>query len=149
MSFVKISSNIRPREEEAFSVIRFKNKSILTRIQNKALRILKQRAPRKTGAFRKSIKIIESSMRESSGMSRGFVKIMPTSPKTRFIIKKTRPSQGVYVPALGKRIKFGMHPGTASNNFITASKPIIIREAKKIVDEHYGRGKFDIKRFIR
>lgn len=149
MSSVKISSNIRVKEGEAFSLIRLKNKTIIIRLQNMAKKVLKQKAPVRSGKFRRSIKVVESKQRESGGLFHGFVKIMPTAAHSIYVIKKTRPSQGAYVPALKARIKFGMHPGTKANNFISQSKVIIFRKAQEIVDKQYGSGRFDIKRFIR
>ena len=148
MSVVKISSTIRPRETEAFSSLRIKNASIVRRIEKMALRVMKRRAPVHSGKFRNSIRIIESKKRESSGIFQGFVKIMPTALYSKYVIRKTRPSQGTYVPTLKKRIKFGSHPGTRSNNFITLSKIEIIKNAQIIVDNHYGSGRFNVRRFI-
>lgn len=149
MSFVKITTNIRSKEAQALNSLRIKNAAIINRIQNATLKILKRAAPFKSGRFRNSIRIVESSRRESGGIFQGFVKIKPTAPHSKFVIKKTRPSQGAYVPSLHKRIKFGQHPGTASNNFISANKPLIIKKAQAIVDSQYGAGRYDIRRFIR
>jgi len=148
MSVIKITSTIRPREGEAMNSVRIKNASIINRVQKMALRVMKKKAPVHSGKFRNSIQIVESKRRESEGVFRGFVKIMPTAAHSKFVIRKTRPSQGAYVPVLKKRIKFGMHPGTKANNFITLSKIEIIRNAQVIVDNHYGQGRFNIRRFI-
>ncbi len=149
MSFVKISTNIRVNGEQGMNIIRLKNATIINRIQKMTLRVLKRAAPVKTGKFRNSIRIVESSKRESSGIFQGFVKIKPTAPHSKFVIKKTRPSQGAYVPAIKKRIKFGQHPGTRANNFISASKPSIIQKAQAIVDSQYGAGRYNVRQFIR
>lgn len=149
MSFVKISTNIRVNEQQGMNTIRLKNAAIINKIQKMTLRVLKRAAPVATGRFKNSIKIVESSRRESGGIFHGFVKVMPTAVHSRFVIRKTRPSQGAYVPALGKRIKFGQHPGTRSNNFISANKPLIIQKAQAIINAQYGAGRYDIRRFIR
>jgi len=148
MSFVKISSTIRPKESEALNMIKIKNASIVNKIQRMALRVMKKKAPVKSGKFKNSIRIVDSKRRESGGIFQGFVKIMPTAAHSKYVIKKTSPSQGTYVPVLKKRIKFGMHPGTKANDFITLSRIEIIQKTQTIVDDHYGFGKFNIRRFI-
>lgn len=148
MSAIKITSTIRPREKEAMNTVRIKNAFIINKIQKMAKRVMKKKAPVHSGKFRNSIQIVESKRRETEGVFRGFVKIMPTASHSKFVIRKTRPSQGAYVPVLKKRIKFGMHPGTQANNFIAISKVEIIRNAQVIVDDHYGHGRFNIGRFI-
>ncbi len=148
MSFIKITSNIRPKEGEALNLLRIKNASIVNRIQKMALRVMKQRAPVASGKFKNSIRIVDSKRRESGGIFQGFVKIMPTATHSIYVIKKTRASQGAYVPKLKKRIKFGMHPGTRANNFITISRIEISQKAQTVVNDHYGFGKFNIRRFI-
>ena len=149
MSFIKITSNIRPKEGEALNLLRIKNASIVNRIQKMALRVMKQRAPVATGKFRNSIKIINSQKRQSEGIFKGFVTIKATAPNSRYIVRRTSASQGAYVPALKKRIQFGQHPGTSANHFIVASRTEILQKAQAIVNDHYRRGSFDVRRFIR
>ena len=149
MSSVKISSNIRPRETEAFSRLSIKNKAIIKRIQNRGLRIAKTLAPVKSGRFRNGIRIVESKSRQASGEFKGFVKIMATAPHSIFVLRRTRPSQGAYVPVLNARIKFGNHPGTKANPMFKETRERIRIEAQQILNRHYGPGQFNIIRFIK
>jgi len=149
MSFVRITSNIRVNEQGAFDMLRMKNASIVSRIEKMAVRVLKRAAPVKTGRFKNSIRVVQSARRESSGVFQGFVKIMPTALHSMFVIKRTKASPGVYVPKFDARSRFGRHPGTKSNNFISANKPLIIQQAQGIINNHYGPGRLNIKRFIR
>lgn len=149
MLTVKVRSNIRINRAGAATTISLTNANIIKRIENKVLRILKSEAPVKSGKFKRSIRKIESSSRQSEGIFRGFVKIGPTAVYSKYVIRKTRPSQGTYVPSLDRRIKFGQHPGTQANNFISRNIPRILGETQRIIDNHYGKGRFNIAQFIR
>lgn len=146
---VKVQSNIRTNEAGVHTLVGFKNKRIIQQIENKVLRILRREAPVRSGKFKQSIKKIESVQRQNQGDFRGFVLIGPTVLYSKFVVRKTRPSQGTYVPVLDARIRFGRHPGTRANNFISRNMPRINTETQAIVDQHYGRGRFDITRFIK
>lgn len=146
---ITVRTNIRVKEAGAFATIKLKNASIARRIEDMSVRVLKKHAPVKTGRFRNSIEKIASTMRESAGQFQGNVRVGPTIFYRHFVIRRTAPSQGAYVPSLDRRVKFGMHPGTAANPFIRNSKPEIRVGAQKIIDNHYGKGRFDIRNFIR
>ena len=149
MLAVKVSSNIRVNNSGAESAFRLTNARVINKVQNMVKRVLKASAPVKTGKFKRSIVLKESSRRESSGIFQGFVKVGPTALHTVFVVRRTRSSPGVYVPDLKVRIKNGIHPGTRANPFIKNSLPKIQIEAQRIVDEHYGKGRFNMARFVK
>lgn len=146
---IKISTNIRPNEQGFRQTTSIKNARIIRQIENTGVRIMRQEAPVRRGSLRRSIRKLESAARQTGDIFRGFVKIGPTVVYTKYVVRRTKPSQGTYVPELDKRIKFGRHPGTASNNFVLRTKIRLQKEAQQIVDNHYGPGRIDIKRFIK
>lgn len=127
--FIKISSRLNVQEELVSQLMRVKNIKIITKLEEVALFVLKELSPVRTGQLRDSIKVLHSARRVSGGEFQGFIKIGPTAPHARFILKGTR----------------FMKP----NNFVRRSKPIIVKESKRLIDEQYGSGKFNLVKFFR
>jgi len=57
--------------------------------------------------------------------------IYPTVHYFKFIEKGVRPSPGRYVPALGKRVKTGIHPGFAGMHILRDTARAIREELRK------------------
>lgn len=149
MLSVKISTNLRVNAEGAYNYIRLTNGNLISELQDKAVEIYKSESPVRTGRFRSLVIIKNSSRRESGGITQGFATIGSAAPHAKYVVKKTKPSRGAYVPALDARIQFGQHPGTRANNVVSRTVNRLRFEAQRIADKYYGKGRFDIVRFIK
>ena len=129
MSFIRISSRLNVQEALVSQLMQVKNVKIINKIQEVTLFVLKELSPFRTGELRESIKVIESTRRQSGGEFQGFIKIGPTARHAKYILKGT---------------KF-----MSANNFVRRGKPIIIQESNRIIIEQYGSNKFPLSRFFR
>lgn len=130
MSFLQISSKLNVREDLVSRLMLVKNKKITSELGTLAVFVIRKLAPvGLTGELRDSVSIIESKHRQTGGEFRGFIKVGPTARHAKFIIKGTR-----YI---------------TPNNFVRRAKPIIIKETQRLVQEHYGRGKFNVAKFFK
>lgn len=129
LGFIQISSQLNVKEDVVARVMIIKNAHIMDRLEFITHYVLKRLAPVRTGQLRDSIQTIQSVRRESGGSFHGFIKIGPTAPHSRFVIRGTK----------------YMKP----NNFVRRAKPIIITESNKIIIEQYGHGKFNIAQYFK
>lgn len=144
----RIKSSIRVREEAAKQEIFRKNKVIFNKIEDFSISLLKNDASVKTGRFKHSIQTIEKHISETRQGVVGILRIGPTASHSKYVVKRTQPSQGAYIPKLDARIKFGMHPGTPSNPIVKRNRPVIQKYAEGLVREEFG-GRFDINKFFK
>ncbi len=125
------------------------NKRMLRRSQQAMVRIMKREAPKASGSLRNSIKVFKANGSRTSEGYESEISVGASALHAKYVVRRTGPSQGTYVPALGKRIQFGTHPGTPKNNFVIRSKPKIIKEVKKIISEEYNMNRINVVRFIK
>ena len=129
MSFLKISSQLNVQERTVSNVMQIKNFKITEGVGKLAVYVIKELSPvGMTGELRRSVRIIESSKRQSGGEYKGFIRVGPTASYARFIIRGTR-----YI---------------TPNNFVRRAKPVIIAETNRLVQMHYGRGKFRLAKYF-
>ena len=112
------------------------------------IEILKHKAPKDTGKFASTIRSYRETVRKSNGVNYHRFVVGPTAPNSIFIIRATKASPGRYVPAIRKRIKSGMHPGTAANPFLEKSVNIINREIKLMYKDELNLKRLGIFKFI-
>lgn len=133
MSFVEIKSNIIVKLAKFDRDASVKNARVVGLIERMAVRALKRNAPVASGKFKRSIRAVPNVVRETRGETYGLVRVKPTAKNSVFVLRRTKASPGMYVPAIKKRVKVGRHPGTAANNFIRDTRPEIISKAKIIL----------------
>lgn len=94
-------------------------------------RIMQDEAPVKTGELRGGIVIKERTPERA--------RIGPTHIKARAIEYGSKSSPGRFVPAIGKRVKTGMHPGTGGHYFIERTFERTVDHVNKKISEFTRR----------
>ncbi len=89
---------------------------------------MKGLVPVRTGTLRDSIRTISKQIQEGGVDLRSNSFVGTTLRYAGFVDKGTKPSRGVFVPFLGRRIQTGVHPGTPASNFIQRTKEVIDME---------------------
>ena len=89
-----------------------------SRLLNFVRTTMKSEAPRRTGALRDSINIKVKTTSGGKRDKRYHGRVGPSVRYAHFVERGTGPSPGKFIPAIEKRIKAGMHPGTPRNPFI-------------------------------
>ncbi len=145
---IKIRSDIRVNEQSALQIVGLKNRTVIEKINRIIVRILKTNAPVRTGKFRESIKVLSKIIKPGDQYS-GLTVIGPTAPHSKFVVRRTRASQGAYIPVLDARIASGNHPGTKANRIVHRSINTIRSETQRILNDQYGSGKFNVVQFIK
>lgn len=152
---VQISTNIIVKQG-AFRMSQItRNAKIMRQSANLTKRVLVRDAPVHSGKFRRTISVIDSTKRDAEGSYTGNFKVMPTSSKTKYIIKKTKRSPGMFIWRIKKRYKksnlykLGEHPGTKANNFITLAKPEIRAKIHELVRKEYGANALNLVQYIK
>ena len=95
---------------------------LFEKIANKTLRIMREEAPVNTGRLKASI-AVKSKNKHAGGRDRRFsASVGPSVSYANYVSKGTSPSPGRFVPAIKKRVRTGMHPGTPANNFVSRTR---------------------------
>lgn len=160
--------SIVPKEsqESIRHKLRIGNKRIIKNVMQMMYDTYVEKAPKHTGAFIRSIKVIRKkiTLGEKRGVFADFT-IGPTHPNSRFILSKTRPSPGRYVKRWDRRIskyalnesefagnetkliaRYGMHPGTPGFS-INKIRFVALERAHRILENHYIRH-FDVRKYL-
>ena len=83
---------------------------------------MKSLVPVRTGTLRDSIRTISKQIQDGGIDLRSNSFVGTTLRYAGFVDTGTRPSSGRFVPALGRRVQTGTHPGTPASNFIQRTK---------------------------
>lgn len=111
-------------------------KTAIDKIERDGIRILKSKTPVRTGRLRNSMTTIKKSSVSGGGLDlRTGVVIGSRLPYANYVDKGVKESSGRYVPALGRRITTGIHPGFRARNFVSAAKPLIEENMKKTLEK--------------
>lgn len=146
---MNITSDIRVNEQGIMNKINSKGRRIGQIAEKIMITELRKAAPVSKGRLRNSIKtIVVDSRTDQRGFSSKIV-VGPTARHAKYVIRKTRASQGAYVRVIKKRIKFGEHPGTKSNNFIIESRGIIAQKIQRAVTNEFGVSNLSLARFFK
>lgn len=109
-------------------------------IRSTTINIMRRESPSRSGAMRRSIKIIRQQITKSGFISKGVnIVIGPSVPYLKFVVKGTRQSKGRYVPRLGIRVSTGITKGITANPFIDRTARIVNAKLQQIGEKHYRR----------
>ena len=113
------------------------------KILNDGVRIMKQEAPRRSGDLRRSIRIKTKTTSGGKRDKRYHARIGANVRYAQFVERGTSPSPGRFIPAIEKRIRTGMHPGTPANPYVMRTtkrlNEVADRYAKKIFHDAKSR----------
>ena len=87
-----------------------------------AQKTMKALVPVRTGRLRNSIMIFSKTTRGGATDLRSTIRVGSRLSYAGFVDKGTKSSSGRFVPALGRRIHTGTHPGVRPRNFVEKTK---------------------------
>ena len=94
---------------------------------------VKARAPVRSGRLRNSIKSLGFEHATSGKLTRYHqISVGPSVSYAHYVSEGTGASNGVYVPVLDKRIKYGRHSGTDNNDYLKDAAYSVIIEARRL-----------------
>jgi hypothetical protein len=111
-------------------------KKAINKIERDGIKILKSKTPVRTGRLRNSMTTIKKDSISGGGIDlRSGIVIGSRLPYANYVDQGVKQSSGRYVPALGRRITTGIHPGFRPRNFVSAAKPLIDESMKRTLEK--------------
>ena len=110
-------------------------KTIVKKVQNTGLKIMRANVPVSTGRLRDSF----TSRSTVNSQLKAVVFVESSVPYLRFVDKGAAPSVGAYIPHLDRRIKTGIHPGQQGKEFMDETRRemqiLVNRELTGLIDK--------------
>ena len=128
MIHITVSSELNVKEGLLSTLMRTKNRKIMSRVRKGIIHDLRHECPVRTGRMRRSIRTINSVEYDSSGGFAGFLTVGPTVYYAKYVIEGT------------SRI--------TQNDFIAAARPAIAKGIKLILAEQYGGNNFNVAQLL-
>ena len=144
-----MKTNIKVNQGAIVREFNQRGKAIARNSEQIMIGTLKKEAPVKKGKLRNSIKKVASNTSSNTEGFNSSILVGVTALHAKYVIRKTAPSQGAYIPILDRRIKFGLHPGTPANDFVKRSKPIILSRIQNMINREFGPGRFNVAKHFR
>ena len=145
ISAIKIETRLRANKNGISSFLNL-NIETIEDIKRGALQILRRNAPARSFDLQRSIDVIEHTRKGGIENSETIIRLGPTAPHSKFVLRGVRPSKGRYVDIIGKRIRTGIHPGQKANPFVKNSRREINSMIRYIIRFKYGR--VAIRKFV-